>query len=1007
MKKRDSTKKLFIIKKIFYLVIGVLLLTTSAWSSTTATWSDNGHTYEAVLRENRDWGGTWEVARDIAVSKGGHLVTITSQAEMDFVTNLVLIEWEGGPWFGAWIGAYQPAGQSNYIDGWQWVTGEPWSYINWGYCTEQLPNDNGSHVVGSAGVIFMIGPYHSACLPTVPDKWINVQYHSPYSADGYVIEYPPYDTDGDGILDDGDDSGTAGDTPCSGGQTQSCDDNCIDVPNGPDLGTCTAGDNVGNNCTDNFGCGVDGICSMNQEDTDGDGKGDICDNCPDRPNPDQEDADGDGIGDACDDELPLAVIDGPTQLLPDESGTFRGTDSYDQDDNGCCITDWQWNFETPAGPVVKTGDQVDFAWSDPGYFNVELTVKDNEGEIATTSVTVKVNAFQVELKYDSLTPKKGRNWKIILSVKNLSSKQQPFMYKCEETMHTHPVIEWPLNHVSKWKMKGANYNGQALTEDIAGFDSVDIEFVLNQNWDWLRPLTWSINFWDQIKDVIYTIVSEMDPTGLSNLADLVVKIGEFFVENQNAPREIYYKHTWFWSEVDTILKEDIKDIIVKVPEENQNLLGVSGLAAIGGSLATGTGIIAAITAIVNPLMLPVAIESFEAEIAFLIASKITYKLAMDPIDDYYRIATPKYIDFFQECLSGYSENKTLAYAYSGLIGTLEAMLDSYLLYEAAEDADDEYWMSIHSELTKRYAVEAAELTKYILILMEDNISALPSPTPGVLEMVKQTVIDSGLPEIEKCILLAYSFSSEEIQQITDFFIELPNEMFMYSPPLTDFFNYFADEYEIFGNSMPVLNGDFDDDGINDSIDNCPINTNPDQFDSDEDGIGDICDNCPGVANSNQLDSDGDGLGDACEMEGIIAQLQSIIDANPGTPLADKIEDALAKAQTTLEELNKTPPDNQAAVGNIEGAVGDIESAVKDGLLAPDQGTQLMNQFTAIARQLASDALDEAIAQDGDPDVIEDAQQALSEGDSLRASGAFKDAVNKYKDALSKAEGMKA
>ena len=43
----------------------------------------------------------------------------------------------------------------------------------------------------------------------------------------------------------------------------------------------------------------------------------------------------------------------------------------------------------------------------------------------------------------------------------------------------------------------------------------------------------------------------------------------------------------------------------------------------------------------------------------------------------------------------------------------------------------------------------------------------------------------------------------------------------------------------------------------------------------------------------------------------IAVLQGLI--NPHTALADKIEDAIHKAQAAWEELMKTPPDNQAAV----------------------------------------------------------------------------------------------
>ncbi len=82
--------------------------------------------------------------------------------------------------------------------------------------------------------------------------------------------------------------------------------------------------------------------------------------------------------------------------------------------------------------------------------------------------------------------------------------------------------------------------------------------------------------------------------------------------------------------------------------------------------------------------------------------------------------------------------------------------------------------------------------------------------------------------------------------------------------------------------------DFDGDGIIDSLDNCPETENPDQEDADNDGIGDACeadtdgdgviddiDNCPEVANPDQKDSDEDGLGDACD-ETTVAQDQANI-----------------------------------------------------------------------------------------------------------------------------------
>jgi hypothetical protein len=137
---------------------------------------------------------------------------------------------------------------------------------------------------------------------------------------------------------------------------------------------------------------------------------------------------------------------------------------------------------------------------------------------------------------------------------------------------------------------------------------------------------------------------------------------------------------------------------------------------------------------------------------------------------------------------------------------------------------------------------------------------------------------------------------------------------------------------------------------------------------------------------------------------VVEELVQLIETNPDTALADKAEDALAKALTALDELAKTPPDNQAAVGNIEGAVGDLEAAVNDALLAADKGIRLMDLLTNAARQLAADAIDQAIAAGADADKIAEAQQALAEGDVLRAEEAFKDATAKYKDALAQAEG---
>ena len=80
---------------------------------------ENGHRYQRF-----DTAMTWQEAKAFCETWGGHLATITSQAEDEFVwSNLA----SAAPGYGTWLGA-----TDEIIEGeWAWVTGEPWSYTNW------------------------------------------------------------------------------------------------------------------------------------------------------------------------------------------------------------------------------------------------------------------------------------------------------------------------------------------------------------------------------------------------------------------------------------------------------------------------------------------------------------------------------------------------------------------------------------------------------------------------------------------------------------------------------------------------------------------------------------------------------------------------------------------------------------------------------------------------------------------------------------------------------------
>ncbi len=143
------------------------------------------------------------------------------------------------------------------------------------------------------------------------------------------------DTDKDGILDDGDSSGTAGDNPCMNGETTNCDDNCLDTKNA-----------------------------------------------------DQADVDGNGIGDVCEpdwlkDDL-LAYFPFCNSIIDKSDyghvGTLNGNSTFTEDrfgnSNGAFAFDGSTYIEVPYHSSFNFTDQTlsISAWVKHGDFDQNATV---------------------------------------------------------------------------------------------------------------------------------------------------------------------------------------------------------------------------------------------------------------------------------------------------------------------------------------------------------------------------------------------------------------------------------------------------------------------------------------------------------------------------------------------------------------------------------------------------------------------------------------------------------
>jgi hypothetical protein len=137
-------------------------------------WSQNGHAYAVFVSPS---ALSFPDARDKATALGGHLATITSQAEAQFIGDLVVATpnafYMG--YYGPWLGGSQPSPTppQEPAGGWAWITSEPFAFTAW-YGSEPNNdglNENWLHILGDA--------YH----------WNDIREDGDGSVMSYVVEW--------------------------------------------------------------------------------------------------------------------------------------------------------------------------------------------------------------------------------------------------------------------------------------------------------------------------------------------------------------------------------------------------------------------------------------------------------------------------------------------------------------------------------------------------------------------------------------------------------------------------------------------------------------------------------------------------------------------------------------------------------------------------------------------------------------------------------------------------
>ena len=166
----------------------VVFLSVNTGSAAPVEWTVNGHYYEAVpgtVVVPSSGFASWAEARDQAAAMyylgmQGHLATLTSQAEDEWVWNNLGVNLER-----FLLGGYQDPtyGESGPTDNWQWVTGETWSWTNWD--GSEPNNGNGSYEEDALAFTNYNGKWND--LPYSKSSFNDFSWY----IYGYVVEYEP------------------------------------------------------------------------------------------------------------------------------------------------------------------------------------------------------------------------------------------------------------------------------------------------------------------------------------------------------------------------------------------------------------------------------------------------------------------------------------------------------------------------------------------------------------------------------------------------------------------------------------------------------------------------------------------------------------------------------------------------------------------------------------------------------------------------------------------------
>jgi len=420
------------------------------------------------------------------------------------------------------------------------------------------------------------------------------------------------------------------------------------------------------------------------------------------------------------------------------------------------------------------------------------------------------------LEYDWSAPPSallGENHDITLQVYNPTSEAQVASFSLEkELVNTAGTFLWDPGYEDSIRMEEGGsgtwlpYNeGEIINRIIGPGETKHYFFHVTNSWNWIEP-------WDVTRFMDIGINLMLSYPGLE-VVSITKTVADTILSFVPSVEEITYLYI---GTADS--QPSGMEVTLGVPEAKYIAFATSILSGVGAGKATSAGIVL--------LLVPgagwgAAAVLFATEAILIAAGEVLYVVAVDPIEEFMQLAVPvptivPEIDQIEN-----PAEKAIAETALDFLAIAEALQQSYLRYDAAEDVNALEWMAVQWNLVNIYATQAADSLYELQSLVNPVLQDLPVMGDDEIAECKQYLNDFGLPEIEEDVLVSLGYNIAEILEVENAVLNFPNNYYIYCIDLPQTLSNLGGGLYNFSQELPslaegsiVATVDFDPDALN-------------------------------------------------------------------------------------------------------------------------------------------------------------------------------------------------